>query len=299
MTATQAATKAATKSATKSATEAATEADTSAATLRVMTFNVRGFYHPDDGDNIWQNREAINVATIRRAAPHLIGMQEVQTGNLKAYDRLLPEYHWTAWPEYGDAPPFEWPAIYWDPRVLQPLDSGGFWLSEMPDRHSRSWDTDCIRSATWLKFRHVATGARIVHLNTHLDHISERARIEGTRLIVARLDDLQSGGAAAIVTADFNDRPGSATHRAWLDAGFADAHIAAGHGDDPERDFTYHGWRGTSFRREGTAPVRIDWVLLRPGATAARVESCEILRDAAPPVYPSDHYPVLAQIALV
>lgn len=25
-------------------------------TLRVMTFNIRGFYHPDDGVNQWQYR---------------------------------------------------------------------------------------------------------------------------------------------------------------------------------------------------------------------------------------------------
>jgi hypothetical protein len=96
-------------------------------TLRVMTFNIRGFHHPDDGANEWQHREALNVATIRAAAPHLIGMQEVQTGNLKAYHRLLPEYHWLAWPEYGNETPFEWPAMYWDPRV-DTRDSGGFWL---------------------------------------------------------------------------------------------------------------------------------------------------------------------------
>jgi len=267
--------------------------------LRVMTFNVRGSYHPDDGPNQWPDREALNVATIRARAPHLVGMQEVQTGNLKAYHRLLPEHHWTAWPEYGDAPPHEWPAIYWRPDALRPLDSGGFWLSETPDRHSRSWDTDCIRSAAWVRFRHAATGATLVHLNTHLDHISERARIEGSRLILSRLDELQADGAAAIVTGDCNDRPGSATHGLWLDAGFAEAHLAAGHADDPARTFTYHGWRGTSFRREGDAPVRIDWVLVRPGArTPARVVACDIVRDAAPPVYPSDHYPVIAEIAV-
>ncbi|TAK72941.1 MAG: hypothetical protein EPO22_00165 [Dehalococcoidia bacterium] len=214
---------------------------TPASTLRVMTFNVRGFYHPDDGANEWVHREALNVETIRDAAPQLIGMQEVQTGNLKAYQRLLPRYHWLAWPEYGNQKPLEWPAMYWDSRDVTPIDSGGFWLSETPERYSASWDTDCIRSAAWIKYRHEATGATVVHLNTHLDHISELARIEGSRLILDRLRDLQADGSAAIVTADFNARPASATHQLWLDAGFADAHLAAGHDDRPESTFTYHG----------------------------------------------------------
>jgi endonuclease/exonuclease/phosphatase family metal-dependent hydrolase len=267
-------------------------------TLRVMTFNVRGFYHPDDGVNQWQHREALNVATVQSTAPHLIGMQEVQTGNLKAYHRGLPEYHWLAWPEYGNAPPYEWPALYWDPGAITPIDNGGFWLSETPDRFSGSWDTDCIRAATWIKFQHAATGASVVHLNTHLDHISEQARIEGSRLILARLGELQSDGSAAIVTADFNARPESATHRLYTSAGFSDAYLAAGHADHSERSFTFHGWRGEAFRREGP-PVRIDWILVRDGARwRAAVRSCEIVRDAEPPVYPSDHYPVVADLEL-
>ncbi len=176
--------------------------------LRVMTFNIRGFYHPDDGANEWQHRESLHFETIRRCAPDLIGLQEAQTGNLKAYHRELPGYHWMAWPEYGDAPPHEWPAIYWRPDRLRPIDSGGFWLSETPERHSGSWDTDCIRSAAWVKFRCVATGATIVHVNTHLDHRSELARVNGAALIIARLDELQRDGAAAVVTGDFNTVPG-------------------------------------------------------------------------------------------
>ena len=105
-------------------------------------------------------------------------MQEVQTGNLKAYDRELSDYHWLAWPEYGNNKPFEWPAIYWDPQRLRPLDSGGFWLSDTPEEHSPSWDTDCIRACQWIRFRDLTSGGEFVHANTHLDHRSERARYE-------------------------------------------------------------------------------------------------------------------------
>ncbi|MBI5285483.1 MAG: endonuclease/exonuclease/phosphatase family protein [Chloroflexi bacterium] len=134
---------------------------------------------------------------------------------------------------------------------------------------------------------------------THRDHVSEQARVSGSRLILSRLRDLQADGSVAIVTADFNARPRSPTHRLYTDAGFTDAYLAAGHADHPERSFTYHGWRGREFRREGAEPVRIDWILVRDGARwRARVTSCEIVRDAAPPVYPSDHYPVVADLLI-
>lgn len=268
-------------------------------TLRVMTFNIRGFYHPDDGINQWEHREALNLATIRRAAPDIIGLQEAQTGNLKAYHRELRDYWWTAWPEYGDAPPHEWPAIFWRPDAVTPVDSGGFWVSETPERHSRSWATDCIRSAAWVAFRAVASGAAFVLLNTHLDHRSAEARVEGARLIARRLDALQADGRAAIVTGDFNDDPGSPAYGVFAAAGFADAHVAAGGSADALESYTNHGWRGYPFDRPDHRPRRIDWILTRGGAAAtAAVRSCAIVRDAAPPVYASDHYPVVAGIEL-
>lgn len=267
--------------------------------LRVMTFNIRGFYHSQDGVNRWQHREALNIATIRRCAPQLIGMQEVHGGNLSAYRRELKEYHFMAWPEYGNAPPYEWPAIFWDPLRLRPIDSGGFWLSETPEIHSGSWGTDCIRSAAWISFRCVNSGATIVHMNTHLDHVSEQARLQGSQLMIDRLRQLRQDGAASIITGDFNAASGSAVHQLWLNSGFRDAHVDAGNDDDASVAYTNHGWDGASFTRTDDTPRRIDWILLRDGGeTSVRVRSCEIVRDAAPPVYPSDHYPVLAELEL-
>jgi endonuclease/exonuclease/phosphatase family metal-dependent hydrolase len=269
------------------------------ATLRVMTFNVRGFYHQYDGENAWQHREALNIATVRGQAPDLLGVQEAQTGNLKAYHRELPEYWWMAWPEYGNQPPYEWPAIYWSPERLQPLDSGGFWLSETPDVHSGSWETNNIRACAWVRFRDIASGLEFVHANTHLDHVSVEARHEGSRLIIARMSDAHPR-AAIVMTGDFNDVPDSTTYEIWRDAGFRDAHREVGCDEAPGESYTNHAWMGYPFARaDGDVPKRIDWILARDGArTRARVEACSIIRDAAPPLFPSDHFPVAAEVVI-
>ena len=43
--------------------------------LDVMTFNIRTSNIPD-GDNAWPNRKELVAETIRRFAPHVVGMQE-------------------------------------------------------------------------------------------------------------------------------------------------------------------------------------------------------------------------------
>ena len=60
--------------------------------LRVMSFNIRGFSRRGDGFNSWENRAALNVATIKRYAPDLIGLQELQAESLATYREKLPEY---------------------------------------------------------------------------------------------------------------------------------------------------------------------------------------------------------------
>jgi exonuclease III len=41
---------------------------------------------------------------------------------------------------------------------------------------------------------------------------------------------------------------------------------------------------------------RIDWILVRGGELPAQVHSSDIVHDARPPLYPSDHFPVVAEV---
>lgn len=264
--------------------------------LRVMTFNVRGAYHRD-GKNAWRHRADLNTRVVRRYAPDLIGFQEFQKGNQRYYDLHLSEYRYLLGPEYENHPPRAHNAIYWNPERLDLLDKGGFWLSETPEKFSRSWGTHQVRSANWAMFRLVQDGAEFLHLNTHLDHRSVEARRQGARLIVRRLEELTGGSLPILITGDFNADPAFAVHRIFMNAGFGDAHLSAG--DPPAR--TFHKFQGDAFvprrlDREG----RIDWILFRDETSEIEwsCTSCQIVREAEPPVYPSDHYPVVARLSL-
>ncbi|HUY76619.1 MAG TPA: hypothetical protein VMV29_07590 [Ktedonobacterales bacterium] len=67
--------------------------------LRVMTFNIANAIDTeDDGVNAWASRAALNVATIQRYAPDLIGFQQFDQGNLATYQEQLPGYKWVLGP---------------------------------------------------------------------------------------------------------------------------------------------------------------------------------------------------------
>jgi hypothetical protein len=63
---------------------------------------------------------------------------------------------------------------------------------------------------------------------------------------------------------------------------------------------SFHGFEGEAYDTvnyggpDADPFWRVDWIMLRQGAQALRVERCAVITDAVPPLYPSDHYPVLA-----
>src|SRR5919112_3573875 len=266
-----------------------------------MSFNVRGSFRDARKKNAWRNRAALNVATIERYAPDVIGLQEFQRGNLAAYRRRLPRYAHIRGPRYGNAFPYDSNAILYDPEKLRPLATGGFWPSETPERHSKSWGTRVARSATWVLFGLRNTDLPILHLNTHLDHVSAPARREGSKLIVERISELSArtgANPAVILTGDFNARPGSRTYRNFTESGFVDTYLAVGNEDD-EGANTFHAFEGTRYRDKHPTrgPRRLDWILLKDPEDRLRTRSNNIIRDADEDagLYPSDHYPVVAE----
>jgi endonuclease/exonuclease/phosphatase family metal-dependent hydrolase len=277
-------------------------------TLRVMTFNVRGATHTQDGINIWKNRAELNVGTAKRYAPDLIGFQECQPGNLEAYLEQLRAYDCIAGIPTSNLLPekHEYNAIFWRRDRFELLDSWGFWLSNTPAVWSGDWDTACVRGANWVKLRLKETGLEFLHLNTHLDHISGLARQEGSKLILRKLAELNAEELPLIITGDFNenawnpiDDVDTATHHFFLENGFIDTYLAAGNTDSVVIN-TFHRFEGETYSAvQNDMSLRIDWILVRDDTLSLRTKSCLIVRDQEPPLYPSDHYPVLAEFVLI
>jgi endonuclease/exonuclease/phosphatase family metal-dependent hydrolase len=120
--------------------------------------------------------------------------------------------------------------------------------------------------------------------------------VGGSRLIIRSLEELTGGELPALVTGDFNCNPGFKTYNLNESAGFSDAHNLAGNA--PEN--TFHRFLGRDFTpKRPESEARLDWVLVRDGSESGwETGSCSVVRDEEPPVYPSDHYPVIADLTL-
>lgn len=282
-----------------------------------MSFNVRGAYPERSSNYLWENRAELNVKTIKRHDPDIIGFQEILAPNKDYYDKNLRDYHATT----GQPPDYhgQWVThnpIYYKQDRWTLISEGGFFFSDTPDTWSKGWDAAYVRGATWVCLQSTFSGSQIVHINAHLDHVSERARVESIRLLLRRLRNF-NGDLPTILTADFNSRawsppdeatikypssvrkellpPAGTVHGLLTEANFRDTYYEAGYQDQLDMN-TFHSFMGDDFP---PCALRIDWVMIRDGIEQnINTDDFQILRDGEPPIYPSDHYPIMATLRL-
>jgi endonuclease/exonuclease/phosphatase family metal-dependent hydrolase len=266
------------------------------APLSVLTFNIR-YNNPGDGENAWPHRKAMAAGVIRERAADVVGLQEALKGQLDDLLAALPGYAAVGVGRDDGKEKGEYSAILYRTERLRVLESGTFWLSETPEvPGSKSWATACTRICTWARFEDRAGGRAFYQFNTHLDHQSQEARVNGAKLIIERIAGRQHPDPV-IVTGDFNAGEENAAvrlftaRRADTRAGFIDTYLAA-HPTERAQG-TFHAFDGTPGAK-GSTREKIDYVLVSPGWTT---RSAAIDRTNVDGRYPSDHFPVAAVIA--
>ncbi len=249
----------------------------------VMSFNLR--YPALDGHPV-AVRLPIAAELIAAAHPHLIGTQEGELDQLERLIELLPdEYVWLGEGHSGGNSG-EFTAVVYDSSRFEMQAVDISWLSESPETiASESWGVSHARTLTTVDFTDLITGHRVRLLNTHLDHKSERARLESAKLMAVKIAEASD---RVLVTGDFNVSTDSEVYDCLCtELGLVDTAVAA-----PGEDIgTFHRYRGP---RPGGA--RIDWILVGPGL---ETRSTRINTHARGGEYPSDHFPVEAVLDYV
>lgn len=254
--------------------------------LAVMSFNLR-YGLANDGENSWPKRRDLVAGVIEKYAPAIVGMQECMIFQADYLAEKLENYRWIGIDRDATGKG-ECTAILYRSDVLAPVAYGNFWLSETPEvPASKSWDSSLTRMATWVHFYDMTTKTFFYFFNTHLDHRGAEARLEGVKLIAARMKEVQG---PVVLTGDFNaTAEKSAPYAALSEAGYTDAWLAAEH--RAGSTVTFGSFKAPNPESE----ERIDWIFFGGGV---RVKRCETVNDNQDGRYPSDHYPVFAELVL-
>jgi endonuclease/exonuclease/phosphatase family metal-dependent hydrolase len=261
----------------------AAEAKASPDLVRVVTWNI---HCGQDRGLPWQQfdwpaRKVALRAALEQAEPDILCVQEATPEQVAFLEEVLPLHRRVGIGRDGAAGG-EHCAIFFRRERFEEIAGDTFWLEEPTDQPRAGSALDVKRICTWVRLRDVGSGRTLRVYNTHL-YLTEAPRQRAARLI---LDHLAAGDArdAVLLTGDFNATPAAPSRRLFLQAGLADSAVRAG---QPAGQPTFHLY--------GIGLWCIDGILVD---SYWRVAHRQILDVKPGNVFPSDHFALLADLAL-
>ena len=251
--------------------------------ITIMSANVR-CYAPDDlFKKSWFYRADLIRNNIDDVKPDIIGFQEVTWMHYGYLQDIMQGYDSVIM--YRDNFILsEGCPIFYRTDKFELIDKNSFWLSETPEVMSKDWNSACYRVCSYVKLRQLNTNKEFVVFNTHLDHVSDEARINGIKVVLDKINEL--GDVPAYLMGDLNAKPNSKTLKSVYEF-FEDGQVVA---DITTDGATYQKW-GEKLNSE-----RIDYIVASIGKTD--IYEYGIVDTLYDGVYPSDHFPIYIKTSL-
>lgn len=252
--------------------------------INVMSFNIR-YGTADDGANSWKYRKDMLLGYLQRQDMDLIGLQEVLKFQLDEIMDALPGYEMIGVSRLGNFED-EFSAILYKKSRFIPKKTDTYWLSDTSGVPSNGWGNDIFRIVTWAEFKDVQDDKSFYLYNAHFDHRSQISREKGAEQLIEQINT-RDHGYPVVITGDFNAGESNAAIRHILSNGIIDTFRVI----HPNETIvgTFNGFTGDN------SGEKIDHVFVGAGIDIndAKIDTFNINGK-----YPSDHYPVTANITL-
>jgi endonuclease/exonuclease/phosphatase family metal-dependent hydrolase len=255
-----------------------------AAAIRVVTWNM--LLGKDAGApwsrHDWPARKHALRLTLRAAAPDILCVQEALPGQVAFLETMFPRHIRAGVGRDDGRSAGEHCAIYFDTGRFERLDGATLWLEEPTDLPPSGPGLGPKRICTWVRLRDRRSGRCLRVYNLH-SYLTEAARLRATRIIVGQIASGDPSDAL-VVAGDFNAAPDAPSRQTFTAAGLRSVLELTG-GKAPPSTYQFYGIRTKC----------IDDILL---SGAWQVRSHRVV-DAKPAnTFPSDHFGVLADLAL-
>jgi endonuclease/exonuclease/phosphatase family metal-dependent hydrolase len=256
--------------------------------FNVATYNLR-YRNTSDSGNLWEQRAPKVIALIRFHQFDVFGTQEGLRSQLTDIQKGLPEYDFYGVGRDDGKDQGEHSAIFFKKERFKLLKNGDFWLSETPDQPSKGWDAVCCnRICSWVYLNDKKTGKNFYVFNAHFDHQGNVARVESSKLILQRIASIV-GNEPVIFSGDLNGDQ----HSEWY-RNIDNSELL----DDSFKEVNFPYANNGSFNAFGhnlASDAIIDHIFISHHFIVSR---WGILSDSYHGKFPSDHFPVIAEVSI-
>src|SRR6266849_6424283 len=255
------------------------------ALIRVVTWNIH--CGQDDGPPWkqfhWPVRKHSLRAALNQIQPDIFCVQEATPDQVSFIEEALPDHHRVGVGRDGKAGG-EHCAIYFSRQRFQEIGGDTFWLEEPIDQPRPGSALNVKRICTWVRLRDRGSGRTLRVYNTHL-YLTETPRPTAAKLILADIA-ARDPADAVVLTANFNASPTVPSRRLFIEAGLADSAEKAG---PRAGKHTFHFFYGIGLWSIDGILVDQHW----------RVHNHLVLDMKPKNIYPSDHFGLLADLAIL
>jgi len=251
--------------------------------ISLMTYNIR-LDLASDGENTWPHRKERIVHQLKTNQPDIFGTQEGLPHQIEYINQQLTEYGSIGVPRDDGKTKGEHSNIYYDTSRFFVLENSTFWLSKTPDKPSIGWDSEYPRICTYGLFEEKNLKKKIWVFNTHLDHKGTKARCKSLKLISKTIEEVNPEKHPVVLMGDFNLTADSKEIKK-LSRQFKDTY----HTNPSPNNTTYNGFN----KKHGS---RIDYIFVSENIGIHRYSILVEKDDEGR--FPSDHFPVVAEICL-
>jgi endonuclease/exonuclease/phosphatase family metal-dependent hydrolase len=254
--------------------------------IRIATYNVR-YDNKGDSGNLWVNRYPVIKALVNFHDFDIFGTQEALRHQIDTLSANLPGYAWYGLGRDDGQAKGEHSAIFYKKDKYKVLGKGDFWLSETPEKPGPGWDARLNRICSWLQLQDVKSKKKFYVFNVHYDHQGVKARQESSKLILEKIKTI-AGANPVLLTGDFNGNHGSEWYKLIANSNsLFDTYRLV------KSPYANNG-SFNSFRVPSSTDI-IDHIFVTKQFSVKR---WGILTDSYFGKYPSDHFPVVADVTL-
>lgn len=258
---------------------------TKAQEITLMSYNIR-LDVASDGENRWDARKEKVAQLMLYNNPDFIGAQEVQHHQLSYLLEQLKPYSSIGVGRDNGKTGGEYSNIFYRTDRFSVIKQSTFWLSPTPDSVSRGWDAACHRVCTYGLFEDKKSKKQFWVFNTHFDHMGAVARLESAKLVLKRIQSLNTQNLPVLFCGDFNSAPEDPPVQL----------IGSVLKDARNLSPVVHGpadtWNAFHFHEKPKGCI--DHIFV--SANQWKVTRFATLTDSYDLKYPSDHFPVMATV---
>ncbi|SJN18417.1 endonuclease/exonuclease/phosphatase family protein [Sphingobacterium sp. JB170] len=252
--------------------------------IKIMSFNICNDNAGAPEGYSWFGRRDDVIKLLQKHQPDILCAQEdlVQQG-----DYMTQAMGWTR-TGMGFNPPSggAFNGVYFNEDRFTKIQSGMFWLSETPEKYSKGWDAQAVRTCNWVIMKDKHSREEIAIFNTHLDHLGNNARIQSAKLILEKIQEIGQG-RPTVLTGDFNSPRNSSPYQILAEA-MGDSRLISE--TSPRGPIPTIVSTGT-----GSLTSEADYIFLK-GFNVSKYQAIDDKRENG--LYFSDHIPIKATLTL-